>query len=155
MKKVFSKITNSKVFNFIVLMLAVFTGGFTMAAAIGEEGNEPLGKSDPGDPANPEVGNGGDPNQETNGRLAPGDKTAGQSLDGTQASSTQLNEGGLVEDEWDQELVTFQPWKHPLLTVIRKVTRKQNISNWSVKHPRVGGETLDGFTKKAITAGDD
>lgn len=152
MKKVFSKITNSKVFNFIVLMLAVFTGGFTMAAAIGEEGNEPLGKSDPANPANPEVGNGGDPNQETNGRLAPGDKTAGQSLDGTQASSTQLNEGGLVEDEWDQELVTFQPWKHPLLTVIRKVTRKQNISNWSVKHPRVGGETLDGFTKKAITA---
>ena len=33
--------------------------------------------------------------------------------------------------------------------------RKQNISNWSVKHPRVGGETLDGFTKKAITAEDD
>lgn len=126
-----------------------------MAATIGEEGNTPLASDDAGDPVNPEVGKGGNPDDEPSGRVAPGDKTAGQDLDGTQASSTQLRDGGLEEDEWDQELVTFQPFRNPLLTVIRKVTRKQNIQNWTVKHPRVGGETLDGYTKKEITAESD
>ena len=57
-----------------------------------------------------------------------------------------MRDGGLEEDEWDQQLVEFQPYRNPILTVIRKVARKQNIQNWSIKHPRVGGETLDGRT---------
>lgn len=147
--------TRSRVLNLILLVLAVVTGGFSMAATIGEEGNTPLASGEAGDPVNPEVGKGGSPDNEPSGRVAPGDKTAGQDLDGTQASSTQLRDGGLEEDEWDQELVTFQPFRNPLLTVIRKVTRKQNIQNWTVRHPRVGGETLDGYTKKEITAESD
>lgn len=155
MRNIKNYISMNRVINFLLLMLAVFTGGFSMAATIGEEGNTPLGSDEQGDPVNPDTGKNGNPDEEPSGRLAPGDKTAGQDLDGSQASSTQLRDGGLEEEEWDQELVKFQPYRNPLLTVIRKVTRKQNVQNWSINHPRVGGETLDGFTKKKIDAESD
>lgn len=141
---------------FLLIVLAVMIGGVGMAvgATIGAEGPDPVGKEDPHDPADPEAGTGQRPDADgnQNARLAPGDATAGQSLDGTQASSTQARQGGLEEEEWDTEVTKFQPFRNPLLALARQVTRKVNISNWIVNHGRVGGETLDGRTKVKITA---
>ena len=141
---------------FLLIVLAVMTGGVGMAvgATIGAEGPDPVGKEDPHDPADPDVGTGQRPDADGNqdARPAPGDTTAGQNLDGTQASSTQARQGGLEEEEWDSEITKFQPFRNPLLALARQVTRKVNISNWTVNHGRVGGETLDGRTKAKITA---
>lgn len=141
---------------FLLVVLAVMTGGVGMAvgATIGAEGPDPVGKEDSHDPADPDVGTGQRPDADGNqdARLAPGDTTAGQNLDGTQASSTQARQGGLEEEEWDSEITKFQPFRNPLLALARQVTRKVNISNWTVNHGRVGGETLDGRTKAKITA---
>lgn len=141
---------------FLLIVLAVMIGGVGMAAGavIGAEGPDPVGKEEPHDPADPEVGTGQRPDADGNqdARLAPGDTTAGQSLDGTQASSTQARQGGLEEEEWDTEVTKFQPFRNPLLALARQVTRKVNLSNWYVNHGRVGGETLDGRTKVKITA---
>lgn len=141
---------------FLLIVLAVMIGGVGMAAGatIGAEGPDPVGKEDPHDPADPEAGTGQRPDADgnQNARLAPGDTTAGQNLDGTQASSTQARQGGLEEEEWDTEVTKFQPFRNPLLALARQVTRKVNISNWTVNHGRVGGETLDGRTKVKITA---
>lgn len=141
---------------FLLIVLAVMIGGVGMAAGavIGAEGPDPVGKEESHDPADPEVGTGQRPDADGNqdARLAPGDTTAGQNLDGTQASSTQARQGGLEEEEWDTEVTKFQPFRNPLLALARQVTRKVNISNWTVSHGRVGGETLDGRTKVKITA---
>ena len=141
---------------FLLIVLAVITGGVGMAAGagIGAEGPDPVGKEESHDPADPEVGTGQRPDADGNqdARLAPGDTTAGQNLDGTQASSTQARQGGLEDEEWDSEVTKFQPFRNPLLALARQVTRKVNISNWTVSHGRVGGETLDGRTKVKITA---
>lgn len=141
---------------FLLIVLAVMTGGVGMAvgATIGAEGPDPVGKEDPHDPADPDEGTGQRPDADGNkdARLAPGDTTAGQNLNGTQASSTQARQGGLEEEEWDSEITKFQPFRNPLLALARQVTRKVNISNWTVNHGRVGGETLDGRTKAKITA---
>lgn len=141
---------------FLLIVLAVMTGGVGMAvgATIGAEGPDPVGKDDPHDPADPDAGTGQRPDADGNqdARPAPGDTTAGQNLDGTQASSTQARQGGLEEEEWDSEITKFQPFRNPLLALARQVTRKVNISNWTVNHGRVGGETLDGRTKVKIQA---
>lgn len=141
---------------FLLIVLAVMIGGVGMAAGavIGAEGPDPVGKEESHDPADPEVGTGQRPDADGNqdARLAPGDTTAGQNLDGTQASSTQARQGGLEDEEWDSEVTKFQPFRNPLLALARQVTRKVNISNWIVSHGRVGGETLDGKTKVKITA---
>lgn len=143
----------------LLIVLAVVTGGIGMAAGavIGAEGPDPVGKGDPHDPADPDAGTGQRPDADgnQNARLAPGDTTAGQNLDGTQASSTQARQGGLEDEEWDSEVTKFQPFRNPLLALARQVTRKVNISNWTVNHGRVGGETLDGRTKVKITAESD
>lgn len=143
----------------LLIVLAVVTGGIGMAAGavIGAEGPDPVGKEDPHDPADPDAGTGQRPDADgnQNARLAPGDTTAGQNLNGTQASSTQARQGGLEDEEWDSEVTKFQPFRNPLLALARQVTRKVNISNWTVNHGRVGGETLDGRTKVKITAESD
>ena len=143
----------------LLIVLAVVTGGIGMAAGavIGAEGPDPVGKEEVHDPADPDVGTGQRPDAGGNqdARLAPGDTTAGQNLDGTQASSTQARQGGLEDEEWDSEVTKFQPFRNPLLALARQVTRKVNISNWTVIHGRVGGETLDGRTKVKITAESD
>lgn len=144
---------HATVVNMIMLLLAVVTGGGVLMAdaTIGNEGGTVVSSTDTHDPVDASVGQGGDPNTETDGRVAPGDITAGQNLDGTQMSSTQAREGGLEDDEYDSDIVKFQPWRTPLLRIAREVTNRQNIQNWSIKHPRVGGETLDGYSKVAIT----
>ena len=140
----------------LVILGALVGGGFAMAGTtLGSEGPDPLGTDDDHDPVDPDSGTGNSPDDDTEGRIAPGDHTAGQNLDGTQASSTQMREGGLEEDEWDTEVTKFQPWRTPLLRIARAVSKAVRISNWSIKHGRVGGETLDGTTTADITANSD
>jgi len=154
MKKIIQEIRKGNMGMLLMFMLlAVLTGGIGMAegAVIGAEGPEPLSKDETHDPADPDSGTGQNPDDDPSGRLAPGDTTAGQNLDGSQASSSQARQGGLEEDEYDSIITKFQPYRTPLLAIARKVSRTVHIQNWSVKHGRVGGETLDGRTKAKIT----
>lgn len=134
------------------MLLAVATGGGVLALAdnvepqIGNEGVEPASKEtvEAKEPVNPEG----------NDRLGPGGEKDGQDLTGSQASSTQLREGGLLDKEWDSEIVKFYPFKTPILSIVRQMAKTVNIKNWSVSHQRVGGETLDGQVTQKIVAGD-
>lgn len=159
MRKFIKYFEKSNVSIMLIMLLAVITGGIGMAAGatIGSEGPDPTSKDGAHDPADPNVGTGQAPDAEGNesARLAPGDGSAGQNLDGTQASSSQARQGGLEDDEWDSEVTKFQPWRNPFLALVRQITRKVTISNWSVKHGRIGGETLDGTTKTKIVAESD
>lgn len=140
------------VLKMVLMLLAVATGGGVLALAdnvepqIGDEGVEPASKEtvEAKEPVNPD----------TNDRLSPGDKKDGQDLTGSQASSTQLREGGLLDKEWDSEIVKFYPFKTPILSIVRRMAKTVNIKNWSVSHQRVGGETLDGQVTQKIVAGD-
>ena len=140
------------VLKMVLMLLAVATGGGVLALAdnvepqIGNEGVEPASKETvkAKEPVNPEG----------NDRLSPGGKKDGQDLTGSQASSTQLREGGLLDKEWDSEIVKFYPFKTPILSIVRRMAKTVNIKNWSVSHQRVGGETLDGQVTQKIVAGD-
>lgn len=140
------------VLKMVLMLLAVATGGGVLALAdnvepqIGNEGVEPASKEtvEAKEPVNPD----------TNDRLSPGGKKDGQGLTGSQASSTQLREGGLLDKEWDSEIVKFYPFKTPILSIVRRMAKTVNIKNWSVSHQRVGGETLDGQVTQKIVAGD-
>lgn len=140
------------VLKMVLMLLAVVTGGGVLALAdnvepqIGNEGVEPASKEtvEAKEPVNPEG----------NDRLSPGGKKDGQDLTGSQASSTQLREGGLLDKEWDSEIVKFYPFKTPILSIVRRMAKTVNIKNWSVSHQRVGGETLDGQVTQKIVAGD-
>lgn len=140
------------VLKMVLMLLAVATGGGVLALAdnvepqIGNEGVEPASKEtvETKEPVNPD----------TNDRLSPGGKKDGQDLTGSQASSTQLREGGLLDKEWDSEIVKFYPFKTPILSIVRRMAKTVNIKNWFVSHQRVGGETLDGQVTQKIVAGD-
>ena len=152
MKKVMNYFSFQSVLKMVLMLLAVATGGGVLALAdnvepqIGNEGVEPASKETvkAKEPVNPD----------TNDRLSPGGKKDGQDLTGSQASSTQLREGGLLEKEWDSEIVKFYPFKTPILSIVRQMAKTVNIKKWSVSHQRVGGETLDGQVTQKIVAGD-
>lgn len=153
MKKVINYFSNYQhIFKMVLMLLAVVTGGGMLAMAdnvepqIGDEGVNPASKETVAEkePVDPNA----------NDRLSPGGKKDGQDLTGTQASSTQLREGGLLEKEWDSEIVKFYPYKTPLLSIVRRMAKTVNIKNWKVSHQRVGGETLDGMTSAKIAAAD-
>lgn len=152
MKKVMNYFSFQSVLKMVLMLLAVATGGGVLALAdnvepqIGNEGVEPASKEtvEAKEPVNPD----------TNDRLSPGGKKDGQDLTGSQASSTQLREGGLLDKEWDSEIVKFYPFKTPILSIVRRMAKTVNIKNWSVSHKRVGGETLDGQVTQKIVAGD-
>lgn len=153
MKKVINYFSDNQfICKMILMLLAVATGGGMLAMAdnvepqIGDEGVNPASKEtveakEPVDPA-------------ANDRLSPGGKKDGQDLTGSQASSTQLREGGLLDKEWDTEIVKFYPYKTPLLSIVRRMAKTVNIKNWNVSHQRVGGETLDGQITTKITSAD-
>lgn len=152
MKKVMNYFSFQSVLKMVLMLLAVATGGGVLALAdnvepqIGNEGVEPASK---------ETVEAKEPvNHDTNDRLSPGGKKDGQDLTGSQASSTQLREGGLLDKEWDSEIVKFYPFKTPILSIVRRMAKTVNIKNWSVSHQRVGGETLDGQVTQKIVAGD-
>lgn len=152
MKKVMNYFSFQSVLKMVLMLLAVATGGGVLALAdnvepqIGNEGVEPASKEtvEAKEPVNPEG----------NDRLGPGGEKDGQDLTGSQASSTQLREGGLLDKEWDSEIVKFYPFKTPILSIVRQMAKTVNIKNWSVSHQRVGGETLDGQVTQKIVAGD-
>jgi hypothetical protein len=152
MKKVMNYFSFQSVLKMVLMLLAVATGGGVLALAdnvepqIGNEGVEPASKEtvEAKEPVNPD----------TNDQLSPGGKKDGQDLTGSQASSTQLREGGLLDKEWDSEIVKFYPFKTPILSIVRQMAKTVNIKNWSVSHQRVGGETLDGQVTQKIVAGD-
>lgn len=152
MKKVINCFSNAQfICKMILMLLAVVTGGGVMAMAdkveppIGDEGTKPATAD--------AVENGENVEEGKSDMLAPGGKQDGQNLNGTQASSTQIEKGGLMEDEWDSEISKFTPYKTPLLTIMRKISKTIPVSNWIVKHMRVGGETLDGVTTQTISGG--
>ena len=138
-----------RVLSLMLFVLAAVCGGGAMAAVgdgaavVGDEAPSPTPEGGDTDPANPE----------TNDLHIPGDGAAGQVLNGSQASSTQQRKEDNIDDEWDAGITKFQPWRTPLLAITRKVSRKVNISNWSIKHARIGGDTLDGKTTANISAG--
>lgn len=151
------RINTWRVVQALLAIVSMVFGGAGMAMAdlvepqIGNEGptannakaGSPLNPGSDHDPVDPSV----------NDRVGPGGNRYGQDLTGTQLSSTQLTKGDLVEDEWDSNIVKYKPFRNPLLSIARQVTRKQTIQNWAVNHMRVGGETLEVVTTAAITAG--
>ena len=152
MKKVINYFSNHQfICKMILMLLAVVTGGGMMAVGediepttqIGDEGHAPSSKED----ATKEPV---DPNKSD--RLSPGGKVEGQDLTGTQGSATQVRKGGLAEEDWDSEVEKYRPFRTPLLQVIRKITKSVPCSGYEKKHARVGGDTLDGKTTKAIEA---
>lgn len=137
----------------VCLVMAVLTGGGAMAVIIGGEGSTPNTSTTPGT-AKDATNSGGatDPaHPDANDMVSPGGGHDGQDLSGTQASSSQLDKGGMIEDEWDSQIVKFRPWHTPLLSIVRSISRKVSVQNWTIKHMRVGGETLEVTLKKAIT----
>ena len=117
-----------------------------VAPQIGDEGP---------DPASAEEATANEPVEAGKSDLnSPGGKQDGQDLTGSQASSTQLKEGGMIDEEWDRNIVKFYPYKTPLLSIARQVAAKVGIKTWTAKHMRIGGETLDGKTTAEITGGD-
>lgn len=170
MKTFKNYLSKTRVINMLLTLLAVVFGGGVMAAAdggepkIGSEGPNATGKDDGGSVNRPD-GNGPGSGSHTendpdpvdlkgNDRITPGGHTAGQDLTGTQMSSSQVAKGGLQEDEWDANIVKYKPFRNPLLSIARQVSKRQNVSNYSVKHMRVGGETLEVKVNTEIKAGD-
>ena len=148
MKKI-KRIDFWQVLSCLLFVLAVVSGGGAMAmptvvndAPIGDEGATAKDTNNPGNEiANPA----------NNDLHIPGDGTVGETLNGTQMSSSQQRAEENIDDEWDRGITQFQPWRTPLLSIARRVARKVNLQNWTVKHARVGGDTLDGRTIEAIT----
>lgn len=145
MKKNFSII---RLLSYILVIVAVFCGGGMMAAGTVENPSEDnMSKEDPASDHDPV-------DKDVNDRQAPGGEKAGQDLTGTQATATQNREGGLEEEERESDIVVLRPHKVPLLTIMSKIAKTRTVTNYSVKHARVGGETIDGKTTAQITGGD-
>lgn len=152
MKKVINYFSSCQiVFKAILMILAVVTGGGILAVADAVE--PPLDAAGTAPATADEVKNNEVVEEGKSDLLSPGGQQDGQGLTGTQASSTQIEKGGLMEDEWDSEITKYHPYRTPLLTIMRKVSKTIKVSNWIVKHMRVGGETLDGTVTTKITGG--
>ena len=152
MKKVINYFSNGQfICKMILMILAVVTGGGVMAMAdtvepttqIGDEGHDPSSKeeaaTEPVDPNKSDL-------------LAPGGKAEGQDLTGTQGSATQVRKGGLAEEEWEEGVEKYRPFRTPMLQIIRKITKSVPCIGYEKKHARVGGDTLDGVITSKISA---
>ena len=154
MEKIIKFVKSGRFLMWMLLMiLSVVTGGASLMA-VGNAVAPQIGDEGP-DPASAEEAKANEPVEAGKSDLnSPGGKQDGQDLTGSQASSTQLKEGGMIDEEWDRNIVKFYPYKTPLLSIARQVAAKVGIKNWTAKHMRIGGETLDGKTTAAITGGD-
>ena len=154
MEKIIKFVKSGRFLMWMLLMiLSVVTGGASLMA-VGDAVAPQIGDEGP-DPASAEEAKANEPVEAGKSDLnSPGGKQDGQDLTGSQASSTQLKEGGMIDEEWDRNIVKFYPYKTPLLSIARQVAAKVGIKNWTAKHMRIGGETLDGKTTAAITGGD-
>ena len=139
MKKIVNFVRKHQlIVSMMFLMIAVLTGGtgYSFAADM------PVTEPDPAhpDPANPNVNNMGD---------ATG-KGAGQNLPGTQASGTQIREGGLADEEYDPDVVKYNAPKFVLLNLARTVAVQRNVKGYEIEHPRIGEAELVLRTTSAI-----
>lgn len=128
-------------------VLAIVSGGGAMAVGTLENpSTENMEKADPAsdhEPVDPDVSD----------RQIPGGQTAGQDLTGTQASATQIREGGLEYQEREEKITQIRPYKVPFLRILSRVAKTQSVTNYSIMHARVGGETIDGTITTAISGG--
>lgn len=146
-----------RMLSFVLAVVAVLSGGGAMAVGTLESpGQDGVSKADPAsdpslaagpastlDPVDPDV----------NDRQMPGGDQAGQDLTGTQASATQMREGGLEDQEREDKITQIRPYKVPFLRILSRVAKTQSVTNYSIMHARVGGETLDGIVTTNIAAG--
>lgn len=146
MKKFFYALKSYQfIVGLVLTMMAVLTGGagFAMAEA------QPTSPANAGeatpDPANPE----------TNDLESPDGQGAGQSLPGTQASATQIREGGLAMPEYDPEIVKFKADEYVLLNLARTMATQRTQKGYEVRHFQIGRESLILSTKVAITPNED
>ena len=136
-----------QVLSFVLTVLAVVSGGGAMAAGTLENPSEDdMMKADPAADHEPV-------DKDTNARKMPGGDFAGQELTGTQASATQMREGGLEDQEREDKITQIRPYKVPFLRILSRVAKTQSVTNYSVMHARVGGETIDGTVTTNISAG--
>lgn len=147
MNKMKQKISFMQVLSFLLFILAVVGGGGCMAAGTIENPNpENMSQEDPAADHEPA-------DENVNDRQMPGGDQAGQDLTGTQASATQIREGGLEDTEREDKITQLRPYKNPLLRILSRVAKTQSVTNYSIMHARVGGETLDGTVTADIAAG--
>ncbi len=144
MKKIINSFSKFQfVISCMLVLLAVLTGGAAMAVA---EPISPGSESDSTpDPVNPE----------TNDRETPDGEGGGQSLAGTQASATQLREGGLVMPEYDKEIVKFRADEYVLLNLARTEAAQRPKKGYEARHFLIGRESLVLSTKSSISPGED
>lgn len=142
-----------RVLSMLLFVLAVVSGGGAMAAAddlvepqIGDEGGQVATSEDV------ETRESVDP--DVSDRQMPGGDAAGQNLTGTQASATQMREGGLEEEEREETLTQLKPYRVPFMRLLGRVAKERKVQNYVVRHARVGGETLDGTITQTINAGE-
>ena len=147
MNKMKKNINFMRVLSCLLAVIAVISGGGCMAVGTIENPSpDNMVKADPAsdhDPVDAEVSD----------RKTPGGNHDGQDLTGTQASATQIREGGLEDQEREEKITQLRPYKNPLLRIMSRVSKTQSVTNYSIMHARVGGETLDGKTTAAITGG--
>lgn len=136
-----------QVLSFVLTVLAVVSGGGAMAVGtIENPGEDDMMKADPAADHEPV-------DKDVNDRKMPGGDFAGQELTGTQASATQMREGGLEDQEREDKITQIRPYKVPFLRILSRVAKTQSVTNYSVMHARVGGETIDGTVTSNISAG--
>lgn len=142
-----------RVLSMLLFVLAVVSGGGAMAAAddlvepqVGDEGGTPATAQDVEEREVVDA--------EVSDRQMPGGDAAGQNLTGTQASATQMREGGLEEEEREETLTQLKPYRVPFMRLLSRVAKERKVKNYVVKHARVGGETLDGTITQQISAGE-
>ncbi|MBQ7685214.1 MAG: hypothetical protein IJT48_12075 [Bacteroidaceae bacterium] len=136
-----------RVLSYVLAVIAVMSGGGAMAVGTIENPNpDNMQQADPA--ADHES-----VDADANTRQTPGGDSAGQDLTGTQASATQMREGGLEEDIREEKITQLRPYKNPLLRILSRVSKTQTVNGYRIMHARVGGETLDGVITQAIAAG--
>lgn len=152
MKKISNYFSSGQfIFKMILMLLAVVTGGGVLAIAdkvepdLNEPGSRPATKV--------EVAGAEIVDKDKEDLLAPGGGNAGHDLTNTQASATQIDKGGLEEEDWDTEVTKFHPYRNPMLSIVRKFTTTVSCKGYKKKHARFGGETLDGEVTANIPEG--
>ena len=146
MKQIFNIIKDKRlvIFNLFCLIMAVVTGGaYAMAITEVEDGSEIAG-------ADSNVNDMQAPGVDADGNL----NTAGQDLQGTAASASQLRGGGLAEEEYDEIIAKFRPFLFPLDTDIRKQASQKKVNGYEVTHVQSGSSVLDCETTAEITGGE-
>ena len=146
MKQILDFLKDKKflVFNLLCLVMAVATGGaYAMALSdTGEGGNVAGADPDTNDMQAPGVNAEGEMNM------------AGQDLQGTAASATQIRGGGLADDEYDEIISKFRPFQFPLDTDIRRQASQKKVKGYEVKHIQSGSSVLDCETTAEVAGGD-